>query len=52
METSILQFVAYCFQFGILIILFVILKYRIERIERAKCRCCSQSHPLLDPSNP
>jgi hypothetical protein len=50
--TTTLALVAYSLQFGILLTLYSSMKCRVERIEKAKCRCCSQQHPLLDPTNP
>ncbi len=47
-----LAIVAYGLQFTILLFYIYILKGRIERIEKAKCRCCGGEHPLLDPVNP
>jgi len=47
-----LAIIAYVLQFVSLSTWLFILKTRIERIEHAKCRCCSTSHPLLDPINP
>jgi hypothetical protein len=51
-ESSILAIVAYILQFTLLSTWIFMTNKRIERIEYAKCRCCSTSHPLLDPINP
>lgn len=50
--TSTLAFVAYGLQLGVLVILYSTMNCRIQRIEKAKCKCCSVQHPLLDPTNP
>jgi hypothetical protein len=50
-ETYTLGIIAFGLQFVLLASALSLLKCRIERIERAKCRCCSQAHPLLDPTN-
>lgn len=50
--TTTLALIAYSLQFGILLTLYSTLQCRIQRIEKAKCKCCSQQHPLLDPMNP
>ena len=50
-ETSTLGIVAFGLQFFLLAAYISILNARIHRIESAKCRCCSQAHPLLDPIN-
>lgn len=46
-----LALIAFALQFCILAGTVGILRCRVERIERAKCRCCTQAHPLLDPVN-
>lgn len=50
-ESFTLSIVAFGLQFGILLTLISFLNCRVHRIEGAKCRCCSQAHPLLDPIN-
>lgn len=50
--TTTLALVAYALQFTLLSSWIYITNRRIEKIERAKCRCCSTGHPLLDPVNP
>lgn len=50
--TDTLAIVAYVLQFTLLSTWIFITNKRIERIQSAKCRCCSTSHPLLDPINP
>lgn len=50
-DTSALGLVAFGLQFAILISMLAILNCRVHHIEKAKCRCCSQAHPLLDPVN-
>lgn len=52
MDTTILGLVAFGLQFCILGTVVGMLKWRVERIEKAKCKCCSHGHPLLDPVNP
>jgi hypothetical protein len=51
MDTTILGLVAFALQFSVLAGAISILNCRVRRIEKAKCRCCSQAHPLLDPVN-
>ena len=51
-ESNILAIVAYILQFTLLSTWIFMTNKRIERIESAKCRCCSTSHPLLDPIDP
>ncbi len=51
MDTTVLGLVAFCLQFSALAGALAILNCRVRRIEMAKCRCCSQAHPLLDPVN-
>ena len=51
-ESNILAIVAYILQFTLLSTWIFMTNKRIERIESAKCRCSSTSHPLLDPINP
>lgn len=51
MDTTVLAFVAFGLQFSVLFGAISILNCRVRRIEYAKCRCCSQAHPLLDPVN-
>lgn len=51
MDTTILGLVAFALQFSILAASVSILNCRVKRIERAKCRCCSEGHTLLDPIN-
>jgi len=51
-ESNILAIVAYILQFTLLSTWIFMTNKRIERIESAKCRCCSASHPLLDPIDP
>jgi len=46
-----LALIAFGLQFCIVIGSLGVLKCRVERIEKAKCRCYSQAHPLLDPVN-
>lgn len=50
--TDTLAIVAYVLQFTLLSTWIFITNKRIERVESSKCRCCSRSHPLLDPVNP
>ena len=50
--TFTLSIIAYSLQFLCLSTWIFITNKRIERIEAAKCRCCSRSHPLLDPIDP
>ena len=50
--TDILSIIAYVLQFTLLSTWIFMTNKRIERIEAAKCRCCSRSHPLLDPIDP
>lgn len=50
--SSTLGIIAFGLQFCILGTLFTALKWKVERIEKAKCRCCDQGHPLLDPCDP
>jgi hypothetical protein len=50
-ESFSLGIIAFALQFAILGGTLAIHNCRIQRIERAKCRCCSQEHPLLDPVN-
>jgi len=45
--SSALGIIAFALQFTILAGTLAIHNCRIQRIERAKCRCCSQEHPLL-----
>ncbi len=51
-DSNTLVIIAYGLQFTILSFFITLLKWRIERIEKAKCRCCGGDHPLLDPVNP
>lgn len=51
MDTTLLALVAFGLQFSCLAGAISILNCRVQRIEKAKCRCCSQAHPLLDPVN-
>jgi hypothetical protein len=51
-ESNILAIVAYILQFTLMSTWIFMTNKRIERIESAKCRCCSTSHPLLDPIDP
>jgi hypothetical protein len=51
-DTFTLSIIAYSLQFLCLSTWIFITNKRIERIEAAKCRCCSRSHPLLDPIDP
>ena len=51
MDTTLLALVAFGFQFAALAGSIAVLNCRVQRIEKAKCRCCSQAHPLLDPVN-
>lgn len=50
-ETSTLGFVAFGLQFVLLLSAIALLNCRVQRIELAKCNCCSVGHPLLDPIN-
>lgn len=53
MDTSTtLGIIAFGLQFSIVLSLYWILSNRVQRIEKAKCKCCSVQHPLLDPTNP
>jgi hypothetical protein len=53
MDTSnTLSIIAYVLQFTLMSTWIFITNKRIERIESAKCRCCSRSHPLLDSIDP
>jgi hypothetical protein len=51
MDTTLLALVAFGLQFAGLAGAIAILHCRVQRIEGAKCRCCTQAHPLLDPVN-
>jgi hypothetical protein len=48
-ETSTLGIIAFGLQFIILVSAMSLLNMKIQRIERAKCRCCDVGHALLDP---
>ena len=50
--TTTLGLIAFGLQFGIVLTMHWLVQKRLERIERAKCKCCSVQHPLLDPMNP
>ena len=51
MDTTLLGLAAFVLQFSALAGAIGLLNCRVRRIEMAKCRCCSQAHPLLDPVN-
>ena len=48
-ESTTLGIIAFGLQFFILASAMSLLNFKIQRIERAKCRCCQEGHPLLDP---